>query len=89
MPKGVQAAGQKASLWKMNFAPCAKFHKPCETKAEENKFHTLCKISQALQNSSCVIFKYFCTDSARFLSRDILCNYLFSPCNQLEIFLDI
>ena len=30
--------------------PYAKFRKPCETKAEENQFRTLCKISQALQN---------------------------------------
>ena len=33
-----------------------------------------------------VIFRYFCTDSVRFLPQDILCNYLFSPCNQLKIF---
>ena len=32
MPKEVQAAGQRARLWKMNFAPCAKSRKPCETK---------------------------------------------------------
>ena len=36
-----------------------------------------------------VIFRYFCTDFVRFLSQYILCNYLFSPCNQLKIFLDI
>ena len=33
-----------------------------------------------------VIFRYFCTDFVRFLPQDILCNYLFSPCNQLKIF---
>ena len=31
----------------------------------------------------------FCTDSVTFLSQDILCNYLFSSCNQLKILLDI
>ena len=40
----------------------------------------------SLAKSSCVIFRYFCTESVRFLSRDILCNYLFSPCNKLKIF---
>ena len=43
----------------------------------------------SIAKSSCVIFRYFCTDSFRFLSQDILCNYLFSHCNQLKIFLDI
>ena len=43
----------------------------------------------SIVKSSCVIFRYFCTDSVRFLSQDILCNYLFSHCNQLKIFLDI
>ena len=32
MPKGVQAVGQRVRLRKMNFAPGAKFRKPCETK---------------------------------------------------------
>ena len=27
IPKGVQVARQRARLWKMNFAPCAKFRK--------------------------------------------------------------
>ena len=76
-PKGVQAARQRARLWKINFTPCAKFHKPC--KIEENEFRTLCEISWTLRKSSYVIFRYFCTDSVRFLSWNILCNYLFSP----------
>ena len=80
-PKGVQAVRQRARPWKMNFAPCAKFRKPCETKIEENEFRTLCKISRALWKSSCIIFRYLCTNSIRFLSSDILCNFLFSPCN--------
>ena len=62
--------------------------KPCQTKAKKNEFRTLYQILQTLRKSSCVIFRYFCTDSVRFLSRDILCNYQFSPCNQLKIFLD-
>ena len=36
-----------------------------------------------------VIFRYFSTDFVRFLPQDILCNYLFSPFNQLKIFLYI
>ena len=42
MPKGVQAAEQRARLWKMNFAPCAKFRKPCEN--EENEIIKPCEI---------------------------------------------
>ena len=77
----------------------------CRTKSKnvKNEYCTLCEISQALRNqrlrkmnfaqalrkSSSIIFKYFCTDSVRFLSRDILCNYLFFPCNHMKIFLDI
>ena len=52
------------------------------------KFSQSCEIFATLQNLP-KIFKYFCTDSVRFLSQDILCNYLFSPCNKLKIFLDI
>ena len=51
-------------------------------------FHKPERISQALQNLP-IIFRYFCNDSVRFLSQDILCNYLFSPCNQINIILDI
>ena len=85
---------QRRNLTFNNFpTPCEmpkkEFCKPCETKDEENEFRTLCEILQALRKSSCVIFRYFCTDSVRFLSQDILCNYLFSPCNKLKIFLDI
>ena len=54
------------------------FAKPCETEEFCNPF-------SGLQNLL-VIFRYFCTDSVRFLSQNILCNYLFSPCNQLKIF---
>ena len=32
MPKEVQVVGQRVRLRKMNFAPGAKFRKPCETK---------------------------------------------------------
>ena len=39
----------------------------------------------SLGKSSCNL-QIFCTDSVRFLPSDILCNYLFSPCNQLKIF---
>ena len=60
--------------------PLRNFCKPCET--EENEFRN------PLRNLP-VIFRYFFTDSIIFLSQDILCNYLFSPYNQLKIFLDI
>ena len=56
------------------FASQEEFHKPCET----DEFRNLTKSSW-----------YFCTNSVRFLFEDILCNSLFSPCNQLKIFLDI
>ena len=38
------------------------------------KFHTPCEI-------------FLCTNFVRFLSPDILCNFLFSHCNQLRYFL--
>ena len=41
------------------------------------------------ENSPYVNLGYFLADSVRFLFQDILCNYPFSPCNQLKIFLDI
>ena len=79
LPRGVQAVG--------------------ESKHVENEFRNLVKLVKmnfaTLQNfpnlakSSCVIFRYFLANSVRFLFQDILCNYLFSPCNQLKIFLDI
>ena len=72
-----------ANLRKMNFTTSY------ETKAEENQFCTPMRNFTSIAKSSCVIFRYFYTDSVRFLSQDILCNYLFSPCNQLKIFLDI
>ena len=53
--------------------------------AKQMNFATPCKIFITLRNLP-VIFRYFCTDFVRFLSQDILCNYLFSPCNQLKIF---
>ena len=48
MSRGAQDVGQRARLRKMNFAPCTKYHKPCET--EENEFRNLCEISQAREN---------------------------------------
>ena len=71
------------------FFPLAKFSQ------ERRKFRNLFFLLRNFRNSISdlrnlhVIFRYFCTDSVRFLPQDILCNYLFSPCNQLKIFLDI
>ena len=60
-----------------------------------NSFAWLCEISHIMQNllrqpedfvhhakfhMVCEIF--LCTDSIRFFSSDILCNFLISPCNQ-------
>ena len=73
------------------------FRKPCETEnefcnplrnfrklaktIEENEFRNPLRNFHKLAKSSRVIFRYLRTDSVRFLSQDILCNYLFSPCN--------
>ena len=56
-----------------------------------NSFSTLRNFHNSLSDlqNLHVIFKYFSTDSVRFLPQDILCNYLFSPYNHLKIFLDI
>ena len=65
-----------------------------------SSFAWLCEISHTMQNHLrqpmdfahhakflmvCEIF--LCTDSVRFLSSDILCNFLVSPCNQPRYFL--
>ena len=41
--------------------------------SHHTKFRMVCKI-------------FLCTNSVRFLSSDILCNFLFSPCNQPRYF---
>ena len=86
------------------FTSPKEYRKACKTEEFRNPFLALRNFSQARRNfatpfQSCkifatlrnlpVIFRYFCTDSIRFLSQDILCNYLLSPCNKLRIFLDI
>ena len=65
-----------------SFSTLQKFH---------NSFSTLQNFHNSISNlrNLHVIFRYLCTDSVRFLPQDILCNYIFSPCNQLNIFLDI
>ena len=65
-----------------------------------SSFAWLCEISHTMRNllrqpedfahhakfrMVCEIF--LCTDSVRFLSSDILCNFLVSPCNQPRYFL--
>ena len=47
-PRGVQVAGQRARLQRMNFVPLQNFRKPC--KILKNEFRTLTKFSQALRN---------------------------------------
>ena len=48
--------------------------------------HTMRNLKRQLKKfcTPCVIF--LCTDSVIFLSPDILCNFLFSPCNQPRYF---
>ena len=57
-----------------NFAHHAKPLEVAKNFAHHTKFHMICKI-------------FLCTDSVRFLSSDILCNFLSSPCNQPRYFL--
>ena len=52
------------------------FAHPAKPQEEAKEFRTPCEI-------------FLCTDSVRFLSPDILCNFLFSPCNQPRYFLFI
>ena len=68
---------------------CERLAKP---QLKKNNFATQflpCEFFATLWNSPYVIFRYFPTNSVRFLFQDILCNYPFSSCNQLKIFLDI
>ena len=89
MPKRSASCRTENELCWRNFAtPCKIFSRPFPLR----KIHNLVKPKlkkmnfATLWNSPCVIFRYFLTDSVRFLSQDILCNYPFSPCNQLKIF---
>ena len=74
---------QRRNLTFVNFAT------PCEIFASQKEIlqplFQPCEIFATLRNLP-EIFRYFCTDSIRFLSQDILCNYLFSPYNQIKIF---
>ena len=58
----------------LNFAHHAKLREVAK------EFLTPCEISHGMRN-------FLCTDSVRFLSSDILCNFLVSPCNQLRYFI--
>ena len=87
---------QRMNLTLKNFAtPCEIFSSQKEISQARKKFHNSFSALRNFRNSIFdlrnlhVIFKYFITDSVRFLPQDILCNSLFSPCNQLKIFLDI
>ena len=57
-----------------NFAHHAKPLEAAKDFAHHAKFHTICEI-------------FPCTDSIRFLSSDILYNFLVSPCKQPKYFL--
>ena len=59
-----------------NFAHHAKPLEAAKNFAHHAKFRMVCEI-------------FLCTDSVRFLSPDILCNLLFSPCNQPMIVVSI
>ena len=75
-----------AKLVKMDCERLAKFLQACETTTEEKQFRNPIFY---LRNSPYVILRYFPVNFVRFLFQNILCNYPFSPCNQLKIFLDI
>ena len=64
-----------------------------------SSFAWLCEISHTMRNhlrqpmdfthhaKFCMVYEIFlCTDSVRFLSSNILCNFLVSPCNQPRYF---
>ena len=72
-----------AKIVKMYCKRLTKFSQAYETTTEENQFR---KSLFALRNFPRVIFRYFPTNSIRFLFQYILCNYPSSPCNQLKIF---
>ena len=71
-----------ATPWEIFTTPCEIFAsqkgfcKPCETDEFCNPLRIFTTLQNLLDN-----FRYFCTDFVRFLSHDILCNYLFFPCN--------
>ena len=74
-----------------SFYTCKNFATPfqhCENFATPFPLAKFLQLHIWLAKSSCNL-QIFCTDFVRFLPQDILCNYLFSPCNQLKIFLDI
>ena len=68
--RGGVAIGLRAGLSERQFrTPCEAIRSSQRNFAHHAKFHMVCEI-------------FLCTDSVRFLSPDILCNLLFSPCNQ-------
>ena len=68
------ATGQRAGMSERNFAHHEKPFETAKNFAHHSKFRMVCEI-------------FLCTDSVRFLSSDILCNFLVSPCNQFRYFL--
>ena len=73
--------GQRVGMSERNFAHHAKPR--CSHEGISNTMRNFAWYAE----SSCVISKYLCIDIVRFLSSDILCNFLVSPCNQPRYFL--
>ena len=73
--------GQRVGMSERNFAHHAKPR--CYHEGISNTMRNFVWYAK----SSCVISKYLCTDSVRFLSSNILCNFLVSPCNQPRYFI--
>ena len=70
------------------FTTCKIFATPFSALRKFCNSFSYCEISQlhiSTAKSSCNL-QIFCIDSIRFLPYDILCNYLFSSCNQKKIF---
>ena len=74
-----------APSWRVISHPVWNFASLAKPNAEEPSqkwiLHTMQNLAWPAK-FACVISRYLPTDSARFLSQDILCNSLFSPCNQ-------
>ena len=72
---------------------CERLVKPQLKKSNfANPYFNLWNFRKSLltwENSPCVNLGYFHVVSIRFLFQDILCNFIFSPYNQLKIFSDI
>ena len=82
---GQEGISQALLNWGWISQPLAKFSQARRNFASLAKLMNFASLAKLMNFATLrnlhVIFRYFCTDSIRFLSQDILYNYLFSPCN--------